>query len=136
MTEQEQIKLMMDRARAAQKIFERFSQEQCDAVARAAGKVVYDHAEELAKMAQEETQMGTYEAKLAQNTNGISWMWGHVKGKKSRGLLRHDEENRIYEFARPMGVVGCVAPTTAPVITPAHTLLQNCESGILTLGVD
>lgn len=120
---QEMMQEMMAKARAAQKIYETFTQEQCDACARAAAKVVYDHAEELAKMAQEETQMGTYEAKLAQNTGGITWMWGHMKGKKSRGLLRYDEENRIYEYARPMGVVGCVAPTTAPVITPAHTAL-------------
>lgn len=129
MTAQEQIFLMMEKARVAQKEFETFSQEQCDAVARAAGRVVYDHAVELAEMAQEETQMGTYEAKLAQNTGGISWMWGHLKGKKSRGLLRHDEENRIYEFARPMGVVGCVAPTTAPVVTPAHTAMCAFKCG-------
>ncbi len=129
MTAQEMIQEMVRRARAAQRVFETFTQEQCDKVARAAARVVYDHAEELAQMAQEETQMGTYEAKLTQNTSGISWMWGHVKHKKSRGLLRHDEENRIYEFAKPMGVVGCVAPTTAPIITPAHTALCAFKCG-------
>ena len=122
-TAQGMINEMMQRARIAQRIYETFTQEQCDACARVAGRVVYDHAEELAKMAQEETRMGTYEAKLAQNTSGISWMWGYLKNKKSRGLLRYDEENRIYEYARPMGVIGCVAPTTAPVVTPAHTAM-------------
>lgn len=129
MTEQEMMQEMMQKARAAQKVYETFTQEQCDACARAAARVVYDHAEELAKMAQDETQMGTYEAKLAQNTGGITWMWGHMKGKKSRGLLRYDEANRIYEYARPMGVIGCVAPTTAPVITPAHTALCCFKDG-------
>ena len=123
MTEQEMIQEMMEKARSAQKIYETFSQKQCDACTRAAARVVYDHAEELARMAQEETKMGTYEAKLAQNTSGITWMWGYLKNKKSRGLLRYDEENRIYEYARPMGVIGCVAPTTAPIVTPAHTAM-------------
>lgn len=123
MTEQEMMQEMMQKARAAQKIYETFSQEQCNACTRAAARVVYDHAEELAKMAQEETKMGTYEAKLAQNTSGITWMWGYLKDKKSRGLLHHDEVNRIYEYARPMGVVDCVAPTTAPIVTPAHTAM-------------
>ena len=93
---QEMINEMMVKARAAQKIYETFSQEQCDACTRAAARVVYDHAEELAKMAQEETKMGTYEAKLAQNTSGITWMWGYLKS---------------------------IAPTTAPVVTPAHTAM-------------
>lgn len=129
MTEQEMMQEMMRKARAAQKLYETFTQEQCDACARAAGRVVYDHAEELAKMAQEETKMGTYEAKLSQNTGGITWMWGHMKGKKTRGLLNYDEENRIYEYGRPMGVIGCVAPTTAPVITPAHTAMCCLKVG-------
>ena len=86
MTAPEMIQEMVRRARAAQRVFETFTQEQCDKVARAAARVVYDHAEELAQMAQEETQMGTYEAKLTQNTSGISWMWGHVKHKKAVGF--------------------------------------------------
>lgn len=133
MTAEVMINEMMVKARAAQKIYETFTQEQCDTCARAVARVVYDHAVELADMSQAETQMGTYEAKLAQNTGGITWMWGHMKGKKSRGLLRYDEENRIYEFARPMGVVGCVAPTTAPIITPAHTIMCALKCGDATI---
>ena len=52
MTAQEMMQEMVRRARAAQRVFETFTQEQCDKVARAAARVVYDPAEELAQMAQ------------------------------------------------------------------------------------
>ena len=42
---------MVAKAKAAQKEFESFSQEQTDEVVRAIGKVIYDRAEELARMA-------------------------------------------------------------------------------------
>ena len=42
---------LIAKARVAQKQFESFSQEKTDEAVRAIGKVVYDRAEELAKMA-------------------------------------------------------------------------------------
>ena len=129
MTEQEKMQIMVDKSRKAQKIFETFSQEQVDKIVRAVARTIYDNAVELAEMTQEETKMGTLEAKLAQNTGGITWMWGHMKGKKSRGILRYDEELSIMEIAKPMGVIACVAPSTAPIVTPAHTIMCALKCG-------
>ena len=42
-----------------------YTQEQVDAIARMFAKVVYDNAEELAKMAVEESRMGVYQDKVA-----------------------------------------------------------------------
>lgn len=56
---------MVAKARVAQKEFESFSQEKTDEVVRAIGKLVYDRAEELARMACEESHMGVYEDKVA-----------------------------------------------------------------------
>ena len=56
---------MVARAREAQLAFERdFDQVKTDKVVRAMAKVVYDHAEELARMAVDETRMGVYEDKV------------------------------------------------------------------------
>lgn len=129
MTEQQQIDVMMEKARAAQRIYEKFSQKQVDSIVRAVARAVYDHAEELARMTQDETKMGTYEAKLAQNLSGITWMWGHMKNQKSRGILRRLEDLNMVELAKPMGVISSVAPVTAPVLTPAHNIMCALKCG-------
>ena len=129
MTAQEEMQVLMANARAAQKEFEKYSQEEVDKVVRAIGRVIYDHAVELAELTMEETKMGTYESKLAQNTTGITWKWGHLKGKKSRGVINYDEENRIYEIAKPIGVIGIVAPVTAPVATPMFVGMDALKCG-------
>ena len=48
---------MIAKAHAAQQEFEEYSQEDVDKAVRAVGKVIYDHGEELAKMAVDETKM-------------------------------------------------------------------------------
>ena len=129
MTAQEEMKVLMERARKAQKVFETYSQEEVDKVVRAVGRTIYDHAVELAELTMEETKMGTYDSKLAQNTTGVTWKWGHLKGKKSRGVINYDEENRIYEIAKPIGVIGIVAPVTAPVATPIFVGMDALKCG-------
>ena len=60
---------MIERARVAQKEFEEnfTTQEKVDAIVKDIGKVVYDHAEPLARLAIDETRMGVYEDKVAKN---------------------------------------------------------------------
>ena len=55
---------MVAKARAAQKEFESFSQEKTDEVVRAIGKVVYDRAEELARMACQDGVRGERHGRL------------------------------------------------------------------------
>ena len=67
MDAREDVLQMIDRARKAQKEFETYSQEAVDKAVRAVGKVVYDNAEPLARMAVDETGMGVYEHKIVKN---------------------------------------------------------------------
>ena len=61
-----EIKEMVVKARKAQEIYEHhFDQDQVDRVIREAARVIYDHAEELARLAVNETGMGVYEHKVA-----------------------------------------------------------------------
>ena len=55
---------MLEKSRAAQKAIEAYTQEQVDELCRVIGRTVYDNAEELARMAVEETGMGLYEDKV------------------------------------------------------------------------
>src|SRR5215469_6909915 len=113
-----QIQKLISRARAAQAVFELFSQEQVDAIVKGIGKYVYDNAEELARMAVDETGIGVYEDKIIKNKGKARVIWNSLKDKKSRGIIGEDEEKNLIFVAKPMGVVGAVTPVTNPIVTP------------------
>ena len=129
MEAQEQLNEMIAKARVAQKEFETYPQEKVDAAVRAIGKAVYDHAEELANLAVEETRMGKVESKIAKCRNKSKSTWWRMKGKKSRGIIERDEETGIVKVAKPIGVVGCVTATTNPVINPMHNSMCALKCG-------
>ncbi len=109
---------LVERARIAQAKYESFSQQQVDAVVRDIGKFVYDNAESLAKMAVEETEMGSYEDKILKNKGKARVIWNNLKDKKSRGVIGEDNETNLVFVAKPMGVVAAVTPVTNPIVTP------------------
>ena len=59
-----EVKELVAKARAAQAVYEEFSQEQVDAIVRDMAKHVYDNAETYARMAVDETGIGNYEDKI------------------------------------------------------------------------
>ena len=109
---------LVAQARVAQAEYESFTQKQVDAVVRDIGKFVYDNAEPLAKMAVEETEMGSYEDKILKNKGKARVIWNNLKNKKSRGVIGEDTETNLVFVAKPMGVVAAVTPVTNPIVTP------------------
>lgn len=123
------VQSLVDTSRKAQEIFAAFSQEQVDAIVRAAGKAVYDNAEYLAKLAVEETGMGCFEDKILKNRGKSKVTWHRLKGAKSRGIIRRIPELGLVEVAHPMGVIGVICPTTNPTMTPLHNSMVALKSG-------
>ena len=113
-----EIKELVLKAKTAQSIYESFSQEQVDAIVRDIGKYVFDNAEPLAKMAVDETDMGSYEDKILKNKGKARVIWNNLKDKKSRGVIGEDVEDNLVFVAKPMGVVAAVTPVTNPIVTP------------------
>lgn len=109
---------LIEKARIAQKEIEGYTQEQVDVLVRAIGKTVYDNAKLLAKETVKETQLGVVEHKIIKNTEKPMGLWNDLKDKKSVGIIKEDKEKGIIYVAKPIGVVGCVSPTTNPNITP------------------
>lgn len=119
-----EIKEMVAKARKAQAIYEtHFDQEDVDAVIKLAAKVIYDNAEELARLTIEETQMGVYKDKVAKNRNKSKGVWNNLKGKKSMGILSIDDLTGLIEIAKPIGVVAGITPMTNPVVTPMSKIV-------------
>ena len=128
-TTPEQVRRLVARARVAQAVFESFSQEQVDAIVRALGKYVYDNAEEVARMAHQETGLGVYEDKVQKALGKARVIWNSLKGKPSRGIIGEDAEANLVLVAKPMGVVGAVCPVTNPIVTPMCNAMFALKAG-------
>jgi succinate-semialdehyde dehydrogenase len=106
---------MVEKAREAQAEWEKSGQKRIDAVVREIGKTVYDNAEWLARLTVEETQAGNYEDNLRQDKRKASIIWHSLKGRKSLGIVKRDQETGLVEVAKPIGVVAAILPMTIPV---------------------
>lgn len=129
----EYLEELLQKARAAQKVFETFSQKDTDKAARAAGKAVYDNARTLALEAIKETSMGNLESKLAKMGDGLTYQWLYAKDKKSKGVIGWEkgklDVDCILKIAKPIGVVGAIQPTTNPTSTMASNAMQALKTG-------
>ena len=84
----EEIQRLVDKARAAQKVIERYDQEKTDKIVRMFAKVVFDNAEPLARMAVEETRMGVFD--ISQEEPGqIGIIWHGSRAKKAWRAALH-----------------------------------------------
>ena len=130
MTTKEYIAELVKRAKAAQKEFERnfTEQEAIDKVVRVIGKTPYDHRSELAKDAVEETHMGTVAMKESKIVATTTSQWNIMRGKKSVGYIKNlRDEPGVKVMAKPMGVIGCVMPSTNPIITIAANGMMSIK---------
>ncbi len=122
MEDKDYIQQLLDKARAAQAIFETYDQAHVDEVVRVAGKIIYDNAETLAQEAMDETHFGHKRFKIGKHTVVLAHHYAYMKGKKSVGLIEDDPINRVKTYAKPMGVICCVTPST----NPTSTVGANC----------
>lgn len=129
MTIQEKI----DRARAAQAVIASYTQEQVDKLVYVCAKVIYDNAEPLAKMAVEETGLGSYEDKICKNTDTPLAFWEHLKNKRSVGIINEIPEEGLLEVAHPVGVIAAVTPATNPTVTPLGNAMHavKCKNAVV-----
>ena len=120
---------MISLSREAQAVIATYSQQQVDALVKAVGKAVYDNAEELAKMAVEESGIGVYEDKVLKNKGKSRTIWNNLKDVNSIGIIGRDEAKNLHLVAKPIGVVGAVTPCTNPVVTPMCNAMFALKGG-------
>ena len=113
----EQLELPIERVKKAQKIFATFTQEQVDAIFKAAATAADKARIPLAKMAVEETGMGVVEDKIIKNHFASEYIYNKHKGAKTCGIVKEDKANGIKIVAEPLGVIAGVVPTTNPTST-------------------
>ena len=107
----------LKRVRAAQAKYSTYSQEQVDAIFRAAALAANCQRIPLAKMAVAETGMGVVEDKVIKNHFAAEYIYNAYKNVRTCGVLERDEAMGIEKIAEPIGVIGAVIPTTNPTST-------------------
>ena len=108
---------MLERVRAAQRAYSTYSQEQVDAIFKAAALAANRLRIPLAKMAVEETGMGIVEDKIIKNHYAAEYIYNTYKDTKTCGVVEEDNAAGIMKVAEPIGVIGAVIPTTNPTST-------------------
>ena len=66
----------------------------------------------VAEQTVEETGMGNVEDKIAKIWNKAIGHYREMKDEKSVGLIEYDKEKQVAKYAKPMGVIGALAPVT------------------------
>jgi len=121
-----EVEALVARARAAQRIYERSTQEEVDAVVTAAGWAIVEPGRNraLAEMSVEATGIGNVEDKVRKNHRKTLGLLRDLQGAKSVGVIGVDEAKGIVEIARPVGVVCAITPSTNPGATPANKIIN------------
>jgi len=114
-----EIQELYERARRAFEQIEFWPQEKVDEMVAAVGWEWQREgtAKELARLAVDESGIGVYEdkvAKIQSKTRGTLW---DMKGAKTCGLVEEDKERGLRIYAKPMGVIANIVPSTNPEST-------------------
>ena len=115
-------------ARAAQPSLEQAGQERVDALVDAIAGVGAQMAEELGKMAAEETGFGKWRDKTLKNIHATEKLAAYYRGMKTVGIVNEDTEKRIVEIAMPMGVIAGLIPSTNPTSTTLYKAVIALKS--------
>ena len=117
---------VIGRARAAQKQFADVDQETADAAVRALAWSLYnpDHARELAELAVEDTGLGNVPDKIIKKQRKTFGTLRDLLRGRSVGVIEEDHVKGLTKYAKPMGVIGAVTPSTNPGATPVNKAMM------------
>ena len=116
-------------AKQAQKEFATFSQEKIDSIVKHIAIESALHAEELAKMANEETGFGKWQDKVLKNTFASMRVYEHIKDLKTVGIINDDKVNKVMDVGVPLGVITALVPSTNPTSTIIYKTLIALKAG-------
>ncbi len=124
----EQLEATIRKAKAAQSVFATYTQEQVDAIFRAAALAANNARIPLAKMAVAETGMGVVEDKVIKNHFASEYIYNKYKDTKTCGTIEVDEAGGIEKYAEPYGIIAGIVPTTNPTSTAIFKALISLKT--------
>ncbi|WP_145339040.1 bifunctional acetaldehyde-CoA/alcohol dehydrogenase [Pantoea sp. PSNIH1] len=123
-----ELNALVERVKRAQREFASFSQEQVDAIFRAAALAAADARIPLAKMAVAESGMGIVEDKVIKNHFASEYIYNAYKDEKTCGVLASDDTFGTITIAEPIGLICGIVPTTNPTSTAIFKALISLKT--------
>lgn len=113
---------LMSRARAAMAAFADADQARVDEAVTALAWSIYEpgRAEELARIAVEDTGLGNVKSKIIKNQRKTFGCLRDLMRVKTVGVIEENKAKGLVKYAKPVGVVGAVSPSTNPAATPVN----------------
>lgn len=124
----QEVRNLLQNAKNAQAQVERMTQDQIDRIVKEMAEAAQQEAQRLAEMATEETGFGKASDKYIKNSFAATEVYNSIKDLKTVGIIRKDEQSRVWEVAQPVGVVAGVVPSTNPTSTVIFKALIAVKS--------
>lgn len=120
---------LLDKARKAQDIVKDYNQETVDRICRAVGWAAGNEAtfERIAQMGVDESGIGDRAHRVAKRFK-IQGVLRDALRQKSVGIIDEDPAKGIVKYAKPVGVIASLIPTTNPELTPPVTAIYALKA--------
>lgn len=117
---------LVRRARAAMATFANADQARVDEAVTALAWSLYnpDHARELAELAVADTKLGNVPDKIIKKQRKTFGTLRDLLRVKSVGIIEEDPARGIVKYAKPVGVVCAITPSTNPGATPVNKAMM------------
>mmetsp|Transcript_27735 Transcript_27735/g.38331 ORF Transcript_27735/g.38331 Transcript_27735/m.38331 type:complete len:998 (+) Transcript_27735:158-3151(+) len=122
---------LMVKMKQAQSEFEKYTQEQVDAIFTAVAMKANMKRMEIAEWAFEDTGMGVFEDKVVKNHFASEFIFNKYRDTKTVGVIESDHQTGLTKVAEPVGIIMGIAPVTNPTSTVIFKTLialktRNC----------
>jgi sulfoacetaldehyde dehydrogenase len=113
---------LVRRARAAMAEFADADQARVDEAVTALAWALYNpaHAKELAELAVADTKLGNVPDKITKKQRKTFGCLRDLMRVKTVGIIEDDKKRGIVKYAKPVGVVAAITPSTNPGATPVN----------------
>jgi acetaldehyde dehydrogenase (acetylating) len=125
----QEARILAKQACDAQKQLRRMPQEKLDAIVEAVAAAFSKEAEMLAQMAVEETGFGNVKDKTRKNRFASETVAAAVRGMKTVGVLKENEQDKLWEVGVPVGVIAAIVPSTNPTSTVCYKAMIALKAG-------
>lgn len=127
--QKQELDIAFEKARKAQAIIETYSQEKLDRLCQAVAWAVSNKKtfSELVDMGIEESKLGDPVSRMGKRMK-IRGILRDALRQKSVGAIEELPEKGIVKYAKPVGIIGSIVPTTNPDLTPAGTAIYAIKA--------
>jgi len=129
------VESIVEQGHIAQQAYEQYTQAQVNLVVEAVAWAILEpkRNQELAELAVKDTGLGDVADKFKKNFRKTLGLIRDLSTAKTVGVISEDLKTGLTEYARPVGVVVAITPSTNPGATPINKILNalKCRNAVV-----